>query len=127
MSLYTPQKVYLPLSQKLPLGAPLHAAIARYSEEENWAGLAAQRQAIFQIYGPTSTGMTTMQSWPTEVWDPEHAGMGATYGVTWLTLSDLHHLAVGRTPLVCLALAQNQLLVGVTLSTTIRHIKREDG
>lgn len=101
MPLYTRPKVFCRLAEKLPPGSPTYAALPRFSEEADWAGLAAQRDAIFQIYGPTSPALRKMQSWPTEVWHPANASLAAHYGIRWLTLSDLHHLAVGDDPLVC--------------------------
>lgn len=127
MSMYTPQKVYRLLAPLLPPGAPTCVNLPRFSEEKHWPGLAAQMAALFEAYAPGSPALQTMQSWPEEVWNPEHAALGAQYGVRWLRLADLHHLAEGEDPLICVVLVGDQLLVGATLSTTKRHIAREDG
>jgi hypothetical protein len=121
MSMYTPQKVYRLMAPLLPVGTPTCMNLARFSEEGNWPGLAAQIAAVFEIYSPGSPELQTMRSWPEEVWNPAHADLGARYGVRWLRLSDPHHLAEGEDPLICV------VRVGATLSTTKRHIAREDG
>jgi len=127
MSMYTAQKVYRLLAPLLPAGTPTCVNLPRFSEEGNWPGLAAQIAALFQVYAPGSPALQTMQSWPEEVWNPAHADLGARHGVQWLRLSDLHHLAEGQDPLICVVLVGDQLLAGATLSTTKRHIVREDG
>jgi hypothetical protein len=127
MSMYTPQKVYRLLAPLLPAGTPTWMNLARFSEEGNWPGLAKHIAAVFEIYSPGSPELQTRRSWPEEVWNPAHAELGARYGVRWLRLSDLHHLAEGEDPLICVVLVGDQLLVGATLSTTKRHIAREDG
>ncbi len=53
--------------------------------------------------------------------------MGNRYGIVWLTLADPHHNAVGNTPVAAVVAVGNTFFFNITLSTTIKHIAREDG
>ena len=125
-TLYTKQKVYVPLAQLLPAGAPHTLDEFRFSLVGDKAGIAAQRQAHFTIYS-NDRAIQTAASWPQEAWDPNHPDIGARYGITWIRMRDLHHNATGDEPIAAVVLADGHLIVSVTLSLTLRHLVREDG
>lgn len=125
-NLYTPNKVYLPLARLLPTGCPLIVDITRFSIVGDRAGIAAQRGVHSSIYG-SDRAIQTIGTWPDEAWDPQHPDVGAKYGVRWIRMQDLHHSATGTEPIAAVALVGDHLIVSITLSSTTRHIVREDG
>ena len=125
-NLYTPNKVFLPLAQLLPDGCPLIVDITRFSIVGDRAGIAAQRGVHSSIYG-SDPAIQTIGTWPDEAWDPQHPDVGAKYGVRWIRMQDLHHSAAGTEPIAAVALVGDHLIVSITLSSTTRHIVREDG
>lgn len=125
-SLYTPQKVHRPLALLLPAGSPHTGDLTRFSLVGDRAGIAGQRAAHHSIYG-NDPAIQTIASWPDEAWDPDHPDVGAQYGVRWIRMEDLHHTATGAEPVAAVALVNGHLVVSITLSSTTRHIIREDG
>lgn len=124
--LYTPNKVYLPLTRLLPVGKPHTGDNTRFSVRGDLAGIAAQRAAHNSIYG-ADPAIQTISTWPDEAWDPAHAEIGEQYGVRWIRMQDLHHKATGSEPIAAVALVDDHLITSITLSSTTRHIVREDG
>jgi hypothetical protein len=126
MSLYTDRKVFHRLAAKLPAGQPTTTDWVRWSVERDKNGVAGQRAAHCSIYA-ADPAIATIRGFPDEAWDPEQPEIGARYGIVWLTLADLHHNAVGETPVAAVVMLGDLLFFNITLSTTIKHITREDG
>lgn len=125
-NLYTPNKVYLPLARLLPEGRPDTGDITRFSIVGDRAGIAASRGVYCSIYG-SDAAIRTIGTWPDEAWDPQHPEIGARHGIRWIRMQDLHHNATGTEPIAAVALVGAHLIVSITLSSTTRHIVREDG
>lgn len=126
MDQYTERKVHKPLALKLPVGAPTTADFVRFSVVGDSAGISAQRAAHFSIYG-NDAAVAQMASIPDDAWDPTRPEVGRAHGIVWLTLSDLHRNASGREPVAAIVLVGGHLLASVTLSTTLKHVRRDDG
>lgn len=126
MNQYTDRKVYQPLAAKLGTNAPVSAHVVRFSVVGDTDGIAAQRAAHFSIYS-ASPDIATIRSLPAEAWDPAQPNLGALHGVTWITLADLHHDAVGHEPIAAVVSAGNTVFLNITLSSTLKHITRSDG
>lgn len=128
-SLYTPQKVFVRLAQFLPAGSPTYLDTFRFSVQGDTAGVGAQRAAHLSIYSPRSVALQKVAEWPEDAWDPGNRTLGASYGIVWLSLADLHHNAspTDTAPVVAVALVDDVLVLNVTLSATKRHFTRFDG
>ena len=126
MKLYTERKVYRPLAVKLPVGTPQVADIVRFSVVGHAGGIAAQRAAHFSIYGGDAA-VAQVREIPDSAWDPATPEVGREHGVTWLHLRDLHHNAVGSEAVAAVVLVQGHLFVSITLSSTQKHVRRDDG
>lgn len=124
--LYTPNKVYLPLARLLPDGCPVTLDVTRFSIVGDRAGIAAQRGVHHSIYG-SDPAIQTISAWPDEAWDPQHPEVGAKHGIRWIRMQDLHHNATGTEPIAAIVLVGDHLVVSITLSSTTRHIRRDDG
>ena len=126
MSMYTLDKVYRPLADKLPQASPDTGDIVRWSIVGGSGGIAAQRAAHFNIYG-ADPAIAKIRAFPDAAWDPTQPDVGAKFGITWVLMSDLHHNAAGEEPIAAVVSVDNVVLVVITLSATIKHIQREDG
>ncbi|WP_341927878.1 hypothetical protein [Nocardioides psychrotolerans] len=126
MNTYTNRKVYTRLAAKLPAGAPTNSDWVRWSIEGGTSGVAAQRTTHCTTYA-SDPDITKIQQFPEDAWDPGKPEVGAHYGIVWLTLADLHHNATGDDPIAAVVLVGSTLFFNITLSTTIQHIRREDG
>jgi hypothetical protein len=126
LNLYTDRKVYHRLAAKLPTAEPTKSDWIRFSVEGDKPGVAAQRATHCSTYANDSA-IATISQFPEAAWDPDQPQVGAKYGITWLTLADLHHNAVGDAPVAALVLVEDTIFFNITLSTTIKHITREDG
>ena len=124
--MYTPRKVFGPLAAKLPVATPSDADIVRFSVVGDAGGIAAQRAAHFSIYG-SDAAVAKIRAFPDEAWDPDTPQAGEKYGIVWIRLRDLHHNAVGDDPIAAVVLVDDHLFVSITLSSTTKHIRREDG
>lgn len=126
MTQYTDRKVYHRLAAKLPNTEPTVVDMVRFSVFGDTAGIAAQRAAHYSIYG-TDPAIVAISALPDEAWDPARPEVGASHGITWVRLDDLHHSAVGEELVAATVDSEDHLLVNVTLSATTKHIVREDG
>lgn len=125
--MYTDRKVYRPLADKLPVAAPTTADVIRWSVlGGSETGIAGQRTTHFSIYG-SDPDIAAISALPEAVWDPTQPEVGARHGVTWIRMKDLHHNAVGNEPICGVMQVGDTVLLHITLSTTIKHIVREDG
>lgn len=123
--LYTARRVYQVLAKVLPQGEPTVGDVVRYSEVGGLEGVAAQRASHFSVY--PDSAMQVMAGWPQEAWDPDQPDRGEEYGIRWIRMRDLHHNAVGDEVVAGVVLLDGHLLLNITLSSTLRHIPREDG
>lgn len=126
MSLYSDRKVFHRLAAKLPSATPIRSDWIRYSVEGDKAGVAAQRAAHCSTYAD-DPDIARISQIPDAAWDSDQPGVGAQHGIIWLTLADLHHNAVGEAPVAAVVAVGDTVFFNVTLSTTLRHIPREDG
>lgn len=124
--MYTDRKVYHRLAAKLPKGAPTKSDWVRWSIEGGTSGVAGQRTTHCNTYAQ-DPDIARIRDFPEAAWDPDQPGVGAKYGIVWLTLADLHHNAVGDERIAGFALVGDTLFFNITLSTTIKHIRRDDG
>jgi hypothetical protein len=123
---YTDRKVYHRLAAKLPNAEPTNSDWVRYSVEGDRAGVAAQRAAHCSTYAD-DPDIAAIAQIPEAAWDPDQPDVGAQHGIVWLTLADLHHNATGHAPVAAVVLVGKTIFFNITLSTTIKHIAREDG
>ncbi|GAA5117275.1 hypothetical protein GCM10023339_27770 [Alloalcanivorax gelatiniphagus] len=126
MTQYTGRKVYNPLATKLGAGNPVSGHAIRFSVVKNAGGIAAQRAAHFSIYG-SDPDIAKINTFPDAAWDPAQPDVGAQYGITWITMADLHHDATGHEPIAAVVCVGDVVLLNITLSSTIKHIVRQDG
>jgi hypothetical protein len=126
LNLYTDRKVYHRLAAKLPAAEPMKSDWVRFSVEGDKSGVAAQRATHCSTYAYDSA-IAAISQFPEDAWDPDQPGIGAKYGITWITLADLHHNAVGNAPVAAVVVVEDTIFFNITLSTTIKHITREDG
>ncbi|WP_395695265.1 hypothetical protein [Nocardioides sp.] len=123
---YTDRKVFHRLAAKLPAAAPTNSDWVRYSVEGDSAGVAAQRATHCSTYAD-DPDIAAIAAIPEAAWDPDQPDVGARHGIIWLTLADLHHNAVGNAPVAAFVVVGSTIFFNITLSTTIKHITREDG
>lgn len=126
MNLYTDRKVYRPLANKLGTCTPTSADLVRFSESDDTGGIASQRQAQFSTYG-SDPDIVKISQIPEAAWDSKRPDIGAKHGITWITMSDLHHDATGDKVVAGVVHAGSTVFVSVTMSSTLQHIKRDDG
>lgn len=126
MTGYTDRKVHAPLADKLGTGRPTSAHAVRFSVVGDTGGIAGQRAAHFSIYGD-NPAIAKISTFPDEAWDPTNPAAGARYGITWITMADLHHAARGTEPIAAVVCVDDVAFVNITLSSTVQHIHREDG
>jgi hypothetical protein len=126
LNLYTDRKVYHRLAGKLPNCTPTHSDMVRFSVQGDLAGVAAQRAAHFSTYA-SDPDIAVISQFPEAAWDPSQPQVGARFGIVWLTLADLHHNATGDTPVAAVVAVGDTIFFNITLSTTQKHIPREDG
>jgi|GEM_PF-2698015 len=126
MNLYTERKVYRTLAEKLPVGRPSVLDAPRFSVVGHVGGIAAQRAAHFSIYGSDPV-VAQISAIPDCAWDPATPEAGSAHGITWLRLSDLHHNARGNELVAAVLLVEDHLFVSITLSTTRKQVRRDDG
>lgn len=124
--MYTDRKVYRPFAAKLGNGSPVSGHAVRFSIVGDAGGIAAQRAAHFSIYGD-SPAIAKISAFPDHAWDPTTPEVGAKYGITWITMADLHHAARGTDPIAAVVCVDEVVFLNITLSSTIKHITREDG
>lgn len=126
VSQYTDHKVYHRLAAKLPDVQPAFADFVRWSVEGGTAGVAGQRARHFSIYAQ-DPDIAVISQIPEEAWDPARLDLASKHGIVWLSLADLHHNATGTDPVIAVAAAGQTILFNITLSTTTKHIRRDDG
>ncbi len=126
MTLYTARKVYNPLAAKLGDGRPTSGHLIRYSLVGDAGGSAGQRDSHFSIYGG-DPDIAAISQFPDAAWDPAQPDVGATHGITWITMADLHHDATGHEPIAAVVCVGDVVFLNITLSSTIKHIVRLDG
>lgn len=126
MTLYTARKVYNPLATKLGAGRPTSGHLIRFSLVGDAGGSAAQRDSHFSIYG-NNPDIAAISAFPDAAWDPTQPEVGAHYGVTWITMADLHHDATGHESIAAVVSVGDVVFLNITLSSTIKHIVRLDG
>lgn len=126
MTLYTARKVYNPLATKLGTGRPTSGHLIRFSLVGDAGGSAAQRDSHFSIYG-NNPDIAAISAFPDAAWDPTQPEVGAQYGVTWITMADLHHDATGHESIAAIVSVGDVVFLNITLSSTIKHIVRLDG
>ena len=124
--MYTDRKVYRPFADKLGTGTPLSGHAVRFSVVGDAGGIAAQRAAHFSIYGD-NPAIARIDTFPDRAWDPASPEIGAKYGITWITMADLHHAARGTDPIAAVVCVDDVVFLNITLSSTLKHITREDG
>lgn len=126
MSQYTDHKVFHRLAAKLPLCQPVFADFVRWSVQGGTAGVAGQRTRHCGIYA-SDPDIATISQIPEDAWDPARPDLASKHGITWLSLSDLHHNANGSDPVIAVVAVGQTVFFNITLSTTIKHIRRDDG
>lgn len=126
MSQYTDRKVYQPLATKLGTSTPISAHVVRFSVVGNTGGIAAQRAAHFGIYS-ASPDIAKISALPDAAWDSTQPIVGAQHGITWITMTDLHHDAIGQEPIAAVVCTGDTVFLNITLSSTLKHITRADG
>jgi hypothetical protein len=123
---YTDRKVHRPLADKLGDRTPRTADIARFSLQTSAGGIAAQRAAHFSTYR-SDPDIAKISQVPEEAWDHTRPTIGAQHGIVWISMSDLHHDAVGAKVVAGVVHMGDTIFVSVTMSSTLQHIKRVDG
>ncbi|VXB08015.1 hypothetical protein [Nocardioides sp. AX2bis] len=126
MSTYTDRKVHRPFADKLGTGSPLSGHAVRFSVIGDAGGIAAQRAAHFSIYGD-NPAIAKISAFPDDAWDPSSPEVGAKYGISWITMADLHHTARGTDPIAAVVCVDGVVFLNITLSSTLKHISRQDG
>ncbi|PWN04262.1 hypothetical protein DJ010_00995 [Nocardioides silvaticus] len=126
MTQYTDRKVYNPLATKFGNGSPVSGHAARFSVVGNAGGIAGQRAAHFSIYSD-NPDIAKISAFPDTAWDPAQPDVGAQYGITWITMADLHHDAAGHEPIAAVVCVGDVVFLNITLSSTLKHIVRPDG
>jgi len=126
LTLYTARKVYNPLATKLGADRPTSGHLIRYSLVGDAGGSAGQRDSHFSIYGG-DPDIAAISQFPDAAWDPAQPDVGATHGITWITMADLHHDATGHEPIAAVVCVGDVVFLNITLSSTIKHIVRLDG
>lgn len=126
MTQYTDRKVYNPLATKFGTGSPVGAHLVRFSLVGDAGGSAGQRASHYSIYA-ANPDIAKISSFPDAAWDPAQPDVGAQHGITWITMTDLHHDATGHEPIAAVVSVGNVVFLNITLSSTIKHIVRKDG
>lgn len=102
------------------------AHFTRFSIEGDSRGIAGQRAAHFSIYSSSSPAISRIAAIPEDAWDPRRPDLGMRHGITWITMSDLHHSATGSDPIAAYVAVDDVVFFSITLSSTLKHIKRVD-
>ncbi|MEV4274925.1 hypothetical protein [Actinoplanes xinjiangensis] len=123
-SLYTRQKVYRPLAEKLEIASQCEQVHwDRYSVSDG-TGIESQVARHCALY-QGDPDVTAYRALPSSAFDTPAAGVA--YGIQWLSLADIHHnLSDGR-PVVAMAVFGKTLFCRVELSAVERQIERPDG
>ena len=122
---YTDRKVHKPLADKLGDKCPITLDTTRFSLE-SLAGAAAQREGHCNVYRD-DPDIARVSQIPAEAWDPKNVDLARRHGITWVTMSDIHHDAVGDKPFAAVVHVGDVVFLSISLSSTILHIKRADG